>query len=95
MQELFANLQRGSGAAVITASSGVEYALESQKWKNGVFTYSVLEGLQSKKADTNKDGEVRVSELRDYVVRRVKELTNGQQTPTSRQESIEFDFRVW
>lgn len=95
MQELFANLSRGSGAMVISAASGVEFAYEDQKWQNGVFTYSLLDGLKTKQADLNNDGELRVSELRDYVAEKVRKLTNGKQTPTSRRENLEFDFRVF
>lgn len=95
LQELFADLRRGSGAMVIAAASGVEFALESPQWQNGVFTYSILEGLKTKRADLDKNGEIRVSELRDYVIEKVQRLTNGQQTPTSRRENLEFDFRVY
>jgi WD40 repeat protein len=95
MQELFADLRRGTGAMVISSAGGAEFAFESSEWKNGVFTYSVLEGIRTGKADANRDGEIRVSELRDYVFARVKELTQGKQNPTSRQENLEFDFRVW
>ncbi|WP_075589868.1 caspase family protein [Labilibacter marinus] len=95
MQELFTNLNRGSGAVVISAAAGDSYALESDVWNNGVFTYSVLNGLKNKEADTNKDGEVTVSELREYVINNVQDLTNGKQKPTTRQENVEYDFRVW
>ncbi len=99
MQELFANLSRGSGAVVISAASGVGYALESADWKNGVFTYCILNGLKSNNgklpADSNKDGQVTVSELKDYVSAEVERLTNGAQKPTSRRESLEFDWGVW
>lgn len=95
LQELFADLRRGSGAMVISSASGVEFALESPEWQNGVFTYAILEGLKTMNADGNKDGEVWVSELRDYVIKKVQKLTNGQQTPTSRRENLEFDFRVY
>lgn len=43
----------------------------------------------------NKDNSVTISELRDYVVKRVQELTNGKQNPTSRTENLENDFKVW
>lgn len=69
-----------------------EFALESARWQNGVFTYAVLQGLTSGDADTDRDGTVRVSELRDYVVGEVHRLTRGAQTPTSRRENLEFDF---
>ncbi len=95
MQELFANLQRGSGAQVIASASGAEYAFESAEWNNGVFTYALLEGLKSRSADANKDGQIVVSELRDYVTDKVRDLTQGKQNPTSRRENIEFDFTVW
>lgn len=94
MQELFANLQRGSGARVISSASGAEYAWESADYRNGVFTYTLLEGLKSRRADSNSDGAITVSELRDYVIGRVVDLTGGLQHPTSRQESIEFDFDI-
>ena len=94
LAQLFADLRRGSGAAVISSASGAEFALESARWQNGVFTYSVLQGLMTGAADRDKDGTIRVSELRDYVVGEVHRLTRGAQTPTSRRENLEFDFPV-
>ena len=94
VQELFADLRRGSGAMVISSAGGAEYAYEAEEWSNGVFTFAVLEGLSKKKADENQDGEIRVSELRDYVTNRVQSLTQGKQTPTSRRENLEYDFRI-
>ena len=95
MQELFTDLNRGSGAMVISAAAGDSYALESNEWNNGVFTYAILNGLKNNAADANGNGEVSVSELRSYVIEQVQELTDGRQKPTSRQENVEFDFRVW
>jgi len=46
-------------------------------------------------ADANNDGQVSVSELKDYVSVEVERLTNGAQKPTSRRESLEFDWRLW
>lgn len=88
MQELFANVNRGTGATVIAASGGTQFAQEHGNLKNGVFTYSILELMQQRK-------EVKVSELKYIVGKRVEELTNGYQKPTSRNENIEFDWRVW
>jgi len=36
-----------------------------------------------------------VSQVRDYVVGKVQALTDGKQTPTSRRENLDNDFRVW
>jgi hypothetical protein len=94
LNELFADLRRGSGAMVIASAGGSEFALESARWNNGVFTHAVLEGLNDRKADLNGDGVIRVSELRDYVTRRVQELTGGRQTPAARRENLAIDFPV-
>ncbi|HEY8374909.1 MAG TPA: hypothetical protein VIK91_00415, partial [Nannocystis sp.] len=94
LAQMFADLRRGSGAAVISSASGAEFALESPQWQNGVFTYSVLRGLMSGHADGDRDGAISVSELRDYVVHEVHRLTRGAQTPTARRENLEFDFPV-
>ncbi len=95
MRSMFSDLRKGSGAMVISSASGKEFAFESAEWQNGVFTYSFLEGLKSGNADFSKDQTISVSEVRDYVGKRVNELTNGKQTPTSRTENLENDFRVW
>jgi uncharacterized caspase-like protein len=95
MQQLFADLNKGTGAMVISSAGGAEYAFESSEWNNGVFTYSLLEGMKTKNADKNKDGQIMVSELRDYVIDKVQNLTEGKQRPTSRKENLEFDFKVW
>ena len=95
MQTIFADVRRGTGAVVISASGGLEYALESNQWNNGVFTYSLLEGLKSGNADANNDGSIQVSELKDYITEKVTAYTNGGQTPTARKVNLEFDFDVW
>jgi WD40 repeat protein len=95
MTELFTDIRKNNGAIVISSAGGGEFAYESSEWNNGVFTYALLEGLKTGNADADKNKEITVSELRDYVFDRVKKLTNGQQNPTSRRENLEFDFRVW
>jgi hypothetical protein len=95
MQLLFADLKRGTGAMVISSASGVEYAYEGEQWKNGVFTYALLEGLKTGNCDLNNDGDILVSEIRKYVIDKVGELTNGNQNPTSRKENLEYDFIAW
>jgi uncharacterized caspase-like protein len=93
LQEMFADLRRGSGAMVIASAGGAEYALESESWKNGVFTHALLRGVKGEAARVGK-GSVHVSELRDFVEQEVRRLTDGRQTPTSRRENIEVDFTL-
>jgi len=87
MQDLFINLENGTGSTVIAAASGSQNAIETDQLKHGVFTYCLLEALRKFKP-------LSVNKLRSYVFSRVQELTNGLQRPTSRQESIRFDWLV-
>lgn len=95
MQEMFVDLRRGSGAAVISSSGGLEVSYEGGEYKNGFFTYAILDGIKTMNADRNKDGFITVSELLDYVSDKVEKLTKGVQKPTARKENPENDFIVW
>jgi uncharacterized caspase-like protein len=95
MKELFSDLRRNNGSIVISAAAGKEFALESDQWNNGVFTYAIINGLKSNKADLDKDGMITAKELSKYISIEVKTLTNGKQNPTSRTENIQFDYKIW
>jgi hypothetical protein len=85
MQSLFVNVGRSTGATVISAAAGTQFALERNDLKNGVFTYCILEILRNEKT-------VSISDLRKKVGDKVKELTRGQQQPTSRNETLTTDW---
>jgi hypothetical protein len=96
MNELFVNVRNNTGSVIISAAGGQESALEAievngQKIENGAFTYSVLEYL---KANEGKADALTVNKLKQYVEQRVEEITKGKQKPTSRQETMEVDWRV-
>jgi hypothetical protein len=88
MQELFVDVGRSTGATVISAAAGTQFAQERSVLQNGVFTYSVLEYLKS-------TSTVTVSELRRYVNKRVSELTGGLQVPTTRTSPVNYDWQLW
>lgn len=90
MQNQFADLSSGNGTIVISAAGGLEYAFESAKWNNGVFTYSVRKAIE----EDFKNKALTVQQLQEYVSEQVSRLTNGQQKPTSRKESLDFDWRI-
>ncbi|MCK6541416.1 caspase family protein [bacterium] len=94
MREIFADLQNSIGATVISSASGTEVALEGDAWKNGVFTFTILQGLAYGKADLDHDGTIRCTELQAYVIGTVKKLTDGKQSPTARKEKAFDDFEV-
>lgn len=88
MQELFVDLSRSTGATVISAAAGTQFALERADLKNGVFSYSILEAMQT-------HATMPVSRLKGIVSSRVRELTKGLQKPTFRNETMDFDWEVW
>jgi len=95
MNELFNDLRKGTGATVISSAGGVEYAMESSEWKNGLFTYCLLMGMKNRKADLNNDGYINLIELQTYVTEKVKALSHGKQIPNTRIQNLELDFRIW
>jgi len=82
-----------NGAVVFTSATGRQYALENTEWGNGAFTKGVVEGLRGK-ADYTASGRITVNMLDLYVSERVKELTKGQQTPTTVKPPNVPDFPV-
>ena len=94
MNELFVNVRNNTGSVVISAAGGLQSALEAievdgKEIKNGAFTFSVLECLAK-----NNSSEIKVNDLKLYVEKRVEEITNGKQKPTSRQETMEVNWVV-
>jgi hypothetical protein len=79
----------GRGRAIITASSGMEYAYEGDHLKGegqpSVFTEAVVEGLETGTADLDHDQLISVDDLYGYVYDRVKESTPSQ-TPNKKSE---------
>jgi hypothetical protein len=79
----------GRGRAIITASSGMEYAYEGDHLEGegqpSVFTEAVVEGLETGNADLDHDQLISVDDLYGYVYDRVKETTPSQ-TPNKKSE---------
>lgn len=93
MQNMFADFSSSNGVVVISAAGGMEYAFESPQWNNGVFTYCVRKAVEENLA-SDGDGSISVQQLMQYVGKKVAELTNGRQRPTSRRENLEFDWNI-
>jgi WD40 repeat protein len=95
MKNMFTEMNDKTGATIIGSAGGLEFAMEGGEWKNGLFTYSLIDGLKNKKADSDANGEINVTEIGNYVKQNVSELSAGKQVPTSRNENIETNFKVW
>jgi WD40 repeat protein len=82
-----------NGAVVFSSATGRQYALENSDWGNGAFTKGLVEGILGK-ANYGGSGRITVNMLDLYVSERVKELTQGQQTPTTVKPPNVPDFPV-
>lgn len=90
MRSLFADLSRGSGAVVISAAAGDQYAFEREG--SGVFTGALLAALRDGATDGDGDGRVSATELQASVAERVRQATGGAQAPTFRRDAVGADF---
>ncbi|MBD3638113.1 MAG: caspase family protein [Crocinitomicaceae bacterium] len=93
-RSLFADMRLNNGSTVVSSAGGAEYAIEGDKWNNGVFTYCLLKGLKEGEADLNNDKVIMLSELQKFVQNEVIKISKGLQTPTSRVENLNNDFRL-
>ncbi|GAM09469.1 putative WD repeat-containing protein alr2800 [Geobacter sp. OR-1] len=81
------------GTVVFASSTGRQYSLEDESWGNGAFTKALLEGV-SGKADFTGKGRITINMLDLYLAERVKELTDGRQTPTTAKPQTVPDFPI-
>jgi WD40 repeat protein/uncharacterized caspase-like protein len=90
------------GRATLGSSRGLELAWEGKPaaMKNapvgghGLFTSALLEALSGQAPDADHSSAVEASELIDYVTERVREASNGQQTPWVARREMFGDFVV-
>lgn len=68
-----------NGVIVFASCTGGQLAQERPEWENGAFTEALLEAFAGK---ARRDGDrLLVTDIANYVKPRVRELTNGEQTP--------------
>jgi len=82
-----------NGVVVFSSSTGRQYSLENPDWGNGAFTKALVEGL-SGKANYQKTGRITHKMLDFYISERVKEITEGQQTPVTQAPGGVPDFPI-
>jgi uncharacterized caspase-like protein len=71
---------KNSRIAVIMSSKPSQPSIESNRLKQGLFTYYLLKGIAGK-GDSNNDGYVMVGELFQYVKESVARQSNNEQVP--------------
>lgn len=83
IEDFFSMDTQMRGINVLAASAGSEFAQESGKWKNGVFTSSLMRALSRRApVDSNADGLLSVEEMLHYVSADVSTLTAHSQKPS-------------
>jgi WD40 repeat protein len=84
-----------SGANILSAATGLEYSMESEDWKNGLFTYSLISVLKNnKKIDFNSDNIIQLEEWQVAAAEMVKKLSNGNQNPEPREMNRKVQFII-
>lgn len=82
-----------NGAVVFASSTGKQDSLEDPAWGNGAFTKALVEALNGKAAYGGSK-KITINMLDLYLSERVKELTKGQQTPTTTKPLTIQDFPI-
>lgn len=84
VKDIFTNPTARRGRVVLAASRDGEPAWEDVELQSGVFTYYLINGIRDKKADLNRDEEVTIDELAEFIKRGVEgwsRQTGNIQTP--------------
>lgn len=84
VSDLFVDIRDNEGIIVLASAGSTELAFEGDSWENGLFTWSIKQGMQNGEADLNKDGSIELDELISYVCTNVNHLSNNVQTPVVR-----------
>ena len=101
MNQLFTDFSNDIGIDVIAASLGNSYALEMQSLKNGLFTYTMIRAVALSMAAQggNETENITMAQVKEYVEKEVKRLSNGSQVPSIRSKNIQSNlitfFHSW
>ncbi|TWU08535.1 Caspase domain protein [Stieleria varia] len=95
LRDPWADLVSSEVGAIMFASSTVqEESLERDEWGHGAFTYAFLEAMRKKETDQTGDGYISITELELSIAERVRELTDGQQHPTTQKPPTIRNFNL-
>jgi WD40 repeat protein len=91
----FANELKASenGIIVFASSTGNQLSLEREEWNNGAFTKAIVEGMRGAAARSDLPA-ISISDLQGYVSRRVRELTEGKQSPVMAMPKTVEDYWI-
>lgn len=82
----FSILKRSAATnlAVLAAAKGDEYSQELAQFRHGLFTYGLLQGIQAKQSDKDKNNMIDLKEWFEWsnqIVKHYQDIRLGKQTP--------------
>lgn len=84
-----------NGTNIYTSSGSTSQSKEDSRYGHGVFTQALIEACDFKNSDVDSDGRITIKEIRNYLERRIPELTKNQQKPIHRNlEEIDYPLFV-
>ena len=84
-----------NGTCIYTSSNKDVKSKESTKYKHGVFTQALIESFEFENSDTDSDNRISVIEVRNYLEKRIPQLTQNKQKPIYRNvEEIDFTLFI-
>jgi hypothetical protein len=93
-EELFVDLSGASGAVVLTAARGNEFAAEDSKIGNGAFTHFFKECITNFNSNPDKK-ELTTLDMLSYIKENIRHSVYKAQTPTMKYGRAELDFAIF
>ena len=88
MQTLFVNVGKNTGTTVFTAAAGKQVARERARLEHSIFSYFIIQAFDKYKT-------LSLSELKRSITEAVQKESDAEQLPTSRSETIAYDWNLW
>ena len=83
---------QGSGTVLLTASTGMQVALEKKEDEYSLFTKHLIHGLKTGEPDLNGDGFITINELYNYAYKKV--TSESAQEPTCSGIDLKGDLTI-
>ena len=84
-----------NGTCIYTSSNKDVKSKESSRFGHGVFTQALIESFEFENSDVDMNNRISVTEVRNYLERRIPELTGNKQRPIYRNvEEIDFPLFI-
>ena len=85
---LLSSTVAAGNVTVLTSSKADKLSREDEAWRHGAFTKVLLDALSDDDADTDRNGVISMTDLTEYMGKRLELLTGGDQ-----QLGVELRFR--